>query len=213
MATPDLIDRLVADLKPVPRGAMALRIAVGLLAGVVVSTVGMMLTLGPRPDMGAAMGTGAFWMKFAYTALLAAIGVAAVLAVARPGGRVRHAAGAGIAVLAAAAIIAAIEMMITPVAEHPAMIYGSTANSCPWNIVILSLPVFAGAFWALRGLGPTHLTMAGTGAGLAAGAFGALVYSFHCTESAMPFVAIFYTAGILIAGLLGAALGRWLLRW
>jgi hypothetical protein len=213
MATPDLIDRLVADLTPVPRGAVVRRIALGIGAGVIVSAIGMLLTLGPRPQMGEAMATGAFWMKFAYTALLAAIGAVAVVAIARPAGAVRNTAVAAIVVLLVAGVLAIMQMMGAPQSEHQAMLYGATANSCPWNIVILSLPIFAGAFWALRGLAPTRLTIAGGVAGLAAGAFGALVYSFHCNESAMPFIALWYTAGVLISGVLGAALGRWLLRW
>ncbi|MEO8667327.1 MAG: DUF1109 domain-containing protein [Bauldia sp.] len=213
MATSDLIDRLVTDLAPVRRGAVARRIALGIVAGVLVSTVGMMLTIGPRPDIGVAMATGAFWMKFAYTALLAAIGAAAVVAIARPEGGVRNAALAGLLVLAACALLAMLQLTGAPALERPTLIVGETAAVCPWNIVILSLPVFAGTFWALRGLAPTRLTLAGATAGLAAGAFGALVYSFHCPESTMPFLAIWYTAGVAIAGVVGGALGRWLLRW
>ena len=78
---------------------------------------------------------------------------------------------------------------------------------------MLSLPLLIGAFWVLRGLAPTRLTLAGTAAGLAAGALGSLVYSFHCTESAMPFVAIWYTLGVLVPGLIGAIAGRFVLRW
>jgi hypothetical protein len=213
MATPDLIDRLVADLKPVPRGAVARRLALGIVPGVVVSAIAMMVSIDLRPDLAEAMATTSFWMKFAYTALLAGVGAAAVLGLARPGGGVRNAVIAGIAVLALAAILAAAELMRAPASDYPAMIMGSTALTCPWSIALLSLPVFAGTFWALRGLAPTRLTLAGAAAGLAAGGFGALVYSFHCYESAMPFVAIWYTLGVAIAGLLGAALGRWLLRW
>ncbi len=213
MATPDLIDRLVADLEPVPRGAVARRLAVGLVAGVVVSVIAMLVFLGPRPDTVTAMATMAWWMKLGYTALLAAIGAAALALVARPGGTARAAALAGVAVLVLCAAFAALEYFATPVSEHDRMIYGATWNSCPRNIVLLSLPMVIGGVWALRGLGPTHLTLAGAAVGLASGAFGALVYSFHCYESAMPFVAIWYTLGILLAGLIGAALGRWVLRW
>lgn len=213
MATPDLIDRLVADLRPVPRGAVARRVGLGLGAGILVSIAGMLLTLGPRPDMADAMATGSFWMKISYTAVLALIGAGAVAAIARPEGRLRNRVLAGLAVLAICALLAAVELIGAAPAEQAALVMGSTALTCPWSIAILSLPVFAGAFWALRGLAPTRLTLAGAAAGLAAGAFAALVYSFHCPESAMPFIAIWYTAGVAIAGGLGAALGRWLLRW
>jgi hypothetical protein len=63
----DLIERLVADLTPVRRGAVTQRIAAGIGAGVAASGVLMWLWLGLRPDLGAAVATPAYWMKFAYT--------------------------------------------------------------------------------------------------------------------------------------------------
>jgi hypothetical protein len=213
MATPDLIDRLVADLKPVPPAAVARRIGAGLVVGVAVSAVLMKLMLGIRPDLAEAAATGAFWMKFAYTAVLAGLGTVAILRMARPGGRPRGAAIATAIVVLAFAALALIQFSLAPTAARGPLVMGASANVCPWNIVILSVPVFIGAFWSLRGLAPTRLTLAGAVAGLFAGAFGALVYSFHCDESGMPFVAIWYTAGIVIPGLAGALLGRLMLRW
>jgi hypothetical protein len=93
------------------------------------------------------------------------------------------------------------------------LMMGASANVCPWRIAVLSLPVFAGAFWALGKLGPTRLVVAGAMAGLLAGAFGAWIYAFHCDESAAPFVIIWYTLGIAAIGALGGLLGRSLLRW
>jgi hypothetical protein len=210
---PDLIDRLVDDLTPVRRGAVLRRIVLGVVPAAVLSAAIMILFLGPRPDLADAMVTAAFWMKFAYTALLSALGIAAVIAIGRPDGGIRNAALAALLVFAVIAMLAIVKLSSVPAADHDRMIYGATALVCPWLIVILSLPVFAGVFWALRGLAPTRLTLAGAASGLAAGAFGALVYSFHCNESTMPFVAIWYSLGIVIAGAIGAALGRWLLRW
>src|SRR5436305_1310905 len=46
-----------------------------------------------------------------------------------------------------------------------------------------------------------------------AGAAGALVYSFHCDEFAVPFLAIWYTLGIALAGGLGAGAAKLVLRW
>ena len=77
----------------------------------------------------------------------------------------------------------------------------------------LSLPLFAGLFWSLRRLAPTRLTQAGAAAGLLAGSAAATIYAFHCTESTATFIAIWYTAGIALTTLMGAALGRFLLRW
>jgi hypothetical protein len=98
-------------------------------------------------------------------------------------------------------------------ADHAKILFGGSYDICPWRIVVLALPVFAGIFWALRKLAPTRPMLAGAVGGLAAGAAGAFVYAFHCDESGMPFVAIWYTLGIISVGALGAVLGRWSLRW
>ena len=77
----------------------------------------------------------------------------------------------------------------------------------------LSLPLFASTLWALKGLAPTRLALAGASAGLLSGALGALVYSLHCPESAAPFLAVWYVLGIAIPTLAGALLGPRVLRW
>ena len=51
------------------------------------------------------------------------------------------------------------------------------------------------------------------GAGLLAGALGALVYALHCPEMATPFLAVWYVVGMAIPTVLGAILGPRLLRW
>jgi hypothetical protein len=42
---------------------------------------------------------------------------------------------------------------------------------------------------------------------------GAVVYSLHCPEMGAPFIGTWYLLGMLIPTLIGAALGRTLLRW
>ena len=53
----------------------------------------------------------------------------------------------------------------------------------------------------------------GFGLGWIAGAPGALGYSFACPVISLAFVAICYTAGILLSGRLDCALGSRLLSW
>ena len=90
---------------------------------------------------------------------------------------------------------------------------GHSAHVCPWNILIIGLPLLAGAIWAVRGLAPTRLTLAGFVAGGAAGSLGALIYGFHCPETAAPFVAVWYTLGMAAVAAVGGVLGARLLRW
>jgi len=80
-------------------------------------------------------------------------------------------------------------------------------------IALLSIPVFVASIWAMKGLAPTQPRFAGFAAGLLAGATAALVYCFHCPESAAPFIGIWYTLGIFIPAVIGAAIGPRLLCW
>ena len=98
-------------------------------------------------------------------------------------------------------------------AERMPLILGSTWRTCPFNIAALSVPAFVAGFWALKGAAPTRLVWTGAGAGLLAGALGALVYALHCPEMATPFLAVWYVAGMAIPTALGAVLGPRLLRW
>lgn len=213
MATDDLIARLTRDLKPVPRSSVAKRLAIGLGLGFAASWLLMVWWLGMRPDITEASATMPFWGKLAYTLLLAVIGAWAVKRIAYPLGSIVINLVLMAVALFAFGILAAGIFAMAPPEMHYTMLTGKSLAVCTFNIVVLSMPLLIGAFWVLRGLAPTRLTVAGAAAGIAAGAIGSVIYSFHCTESAMPFVAIWYTLGVLIPGLIGAVAGRFFLRW
>lgn len=213
MTTNDLIARLAGELKPVSRRAVGKRVVIGLGLSFAASWLLMVWWLGMRPDLMQATGTMPFWGKFTYTLVLALIGAWAVKRIAYPLGSIRINLTLMAMVLLAFGLLAAARLAMAPPENHHAMLTGKSLAVCTFYIVMLSLPLLIGAFWVLRGLAPTRLTLAGAAAGLAAGALGSLVYSFHCTESAMPFIAIWYTLGVLITGLIGAIAGRFVLRW
>lgn len=212
MQTDDLIALLCDELKPAPRALVAGALALGLMLGLTVSTLLMFATLGPRPDLPAAMAGGAFWMKFFYVLAIGVLGLWIVERQARAG------ADAGrpfmlLAVPVVALIVAASVELSAPRADSAALIMGHSSNVCAFLILMLSLPIFAGLMLALRQLAPTRLTLAGAGAGLAAGGWAATVYAFHCPESAAPFILIWYSLGMVLAAALGALVGRYALRW
>ena len=213
MKTDDLISALSAELDPVPQHAVGGRLALGLGIGVAISAALMVLWLGVRADLMHAMMTGPFWMKFAYAFSVAIFGFGLIDRLARPDGE-----GGVFGPMILAPIVVMIALALYQLTQAPddqriAMMMGGTAQVCARNIVVLSLPVFAGLFWSLRALAPTRPSLAGALAGCLAGAAGTFIYAFHCTESAAPFVAIWYTLGIAAMGLLGALLGRLMLRW
>ena len=65
----------------------------------------------------------------------------------------------------------------------------------------------------MKGFAPTRLALAGAGAGLLAGACGALVWALHCPESPVAFFAVWHVLGVLIPTALDAVLGPRVLRW
>ena len=213
MKTDDLIDALASDTTPFARHTVGRRLAVGLALGAVVSVAIMVLWLGVRADLMDAMRTGPFWMKFAYALSVAALGFGLMDRLARPDGEGGVFGPMILAPLAIMTVLAIYQISGAPEELRMKMMLGATYQVCARNIVIVSAPIFLGLFWALRSLAPTRLTLAGAVAGVLAGAAGTYIYAFHCNESAAPFVAIWYTLGIAAVGVLGALLGRALLRW
>ena len=213
MKTDALIERLCERADPVSTLAAARALLIGTGAGALVSAAAMVLWLGVRPDLMQATGTPAYWMKFFYTLLFALAGLWTLERLSRPGARTRTQMTLEALPFAAIALWALMRLAMAPAPMRMPMAMGHSSHVCPWRIVILSLPVFAGVLWGLRKLAPTRTVLAGGAAGLAAGALGAFIYAFHCDESAAAFVALWYTFGIVAVGAIGAIVGRFLLRW
>ena len=209
----DLIDRLATDLRPVPANLPDRRLTLGLAAGLVLTALLMLAWLGLRPDLAAALATPIFWGKFAFTLVLTIAGFAAARNLSRPGGTLRGAAIATVAIIAVTGAAGIVQMLSSAPAEVRSLIMGGSALLCPFYIVALSGPVFIATVLVMRRLAPTNLSAAGFAAGLLSGAAGAFVYAFHCTESGLPFITLWYTAGVLATALIGAVLGRYVLRW
>jgi len=92
-------------------------------------------------------------------------------------------------------------------------VLGHSALPCVALIAMLSLPILAALFAALRSLAPTRLRAAGAAAGALAGGIAAAAYALHCIEMTLPFVAVWYVLGMAVPAALGALLApRWL-RW
>lgn len=213
MQTDDLIAHLTGELEPV-RGAEVVRIlAAGLALGLLGSALLMAVTIGIRPDIIQAMGGSAFWLKFTYTLVIVILGLKLVERMGRPGTDASWPALLLAVPVVTLMSMMAMQMMPADSATRHALLMGHSADVCSVLIAGLALPLFAGLFWALRRLAPTRLTEAGAAAGLLAGSAAATIYAFHCTESTATFIAIWYTAGIALTTLMGAGLGRFLLRW
>src|SRR5688572_23453422 len=144
MLTSDLIDRLAADLRPLPSRAALSRLVVGLLVGGLVALAFVWLTLGPRSDFPDAVQTVAFWRKWTYALAVAASAVWVCLRLARPEG----ASGRFLLVLAVPLLAfwgpALIELRAAAPGERADLWLGQSALACPWLIALFAIPVFAG---------------------------------------------------------------------
>jgi hypothetical protein len=212
MRTDDLIAQLSDGLEPMPAGTVSRILQRAVALGLLGSAVLMLLVLRPRSDMATAILSVGMWTKLAYTFALAAFGFWLVERAGRPGADLHRPALLLALPILAIALLAAMQMSV-PAADVHRLVMGHSSRVCAFLVALTALPTLAATFWALRRLAPTRLTLAGIGAGLFAGAAGAFVYSFHCTEGSAPFIGLWYTLGIALTAGIGGLLGRPLLRW
>lgn len=213
MRTDDWVSLLATGAGAVEPHQAARRYAIALGGGALGATLLMIALLGPRPDLAAAALLPMFWGKIGFVASLAAASLFIALRLSKPGRRLAWLPGALLAPVAAIWLLAAVVLSQAAPAQRSALFFGDTWNSCPFLIALLSAPMFVAVLWAMKGLAPTRLRLAGAAAGLLAGAIGTLVYSLHCPEMGAPFIGFWYLLGMLIPTTLGTLLGPRLLRW
>jgi hypothetical protein len=211
--TDDLVAMLAAGAVPVEPGTAARRYATALAWGASGATLLMLILLGVRADLGDAVRLPMFWVKLAFPVCLAAAALYATARLSRPGVQLGRVPAALAAPVLAMWLFAAFVLLSSAAGDRDALIFGSTWSVCPLLVALLALPAFVAAMWAMRGLAPTRLTLAGAAAGLLSGTVGALIYAIHCPEMDAPFLAIWYLLGMLIPAAAGALVGPRLLRW
>lgn len=209
--TDDLIEALTLDTRPA-RGIPPRLMAAAALGGLATFVL-LVLWLGFRPDLALATATRMFWMKAAYTALLALGGFWAIERASRPTGSPRSGMILALTVFALLAAVGIWQFMHAEATDRMPMLMGHSWRRCPRNILVLGLPILAAVLLAVRGLAPARLTLAGTASGLFAGGVAATIYGLHCPEHTMAFVAVWYSLGVAAVTALGAILGHWVLRW
>lgn len=213
MQTPDLIEQLTTDLRPVSEHAGLSRLLIGVLLGAVIALGAVWLTLGPRADLADAVFSVPFWRKGLFALSITGAALWLCVRLGRPDG-----APGGLPWLLASpflvlAILAWFEIRHTPAGARVEVWLGKSAVVCPWIIAALALPIFVGVLFAFRHLAPTRQRFAGFCAGCLAGGAATVVYVIHCPESAASFVATWYSAGILLSAIIGMLVGPRVLRW
>lgn len=212
MRTDELVQALVADRTTAapPLGA---QFAWALGAGLLLSAAGFWLVLGPRGDIAAAVGTVRFDIKIVEVILLAVTAFAVVLQIGRPvpvrGWRV-------VALIAAPALLFATvvaELFAVPSSQWLVRLIGTNSRVCLTAIPLMSLPLLAAFMVVLRRGAPASGVVAGAVAGLAASGLAAVLYATHCPDDSPLFVAVWYPIAIGGVSVVGALVGRVLLRW
>ena len=212
MKTENFIAALVAD-GPSIETPIARKVALALGCGLALSAAIFFWQLGWRADIGEARGTLPFLFKFVATAALLIPAALLTAHLARPD------ATPGLwgwALLIAPLLLAAgssADLIASPANAWIIKLVGTNAVACVTLIVLLSSAPFAALFLALSQGAPAKPGLAGTVAGIAAGALAATLYAMHCTDDSPLFVATWYTIGVGIIALAGSVLGERLLRW
>lgn len=214
MKTDDFVALLARTAGPVAPNVPRRRFTAALGWGMFGTMLAMAVSLGVRSDLAEVVLLPMFWLKIAFPSAVAVATCYLAVRLALPGARLGRAPGTTIAALFAAVWLLAIAALLSAApAERSHLVFGTTWLECLVSIPLLSLPVFAAVVWAMKGLAPTRLSLAGGAAGLLAGAVGAAVYALHCPELEAPFIAIWYVLGMLVPAIGGALIGPHLLRW
>jgi hypothetical protein len=107
----------------------------------------------------------------------------------------------------------ALEMSQTPSSTWPNRLWGGNPLACFSFVVALSLPILAAALLAMRAGAPTRPRLAGAMAGLLAGGIATALYTIHCPENSLFFVASWHVMAVLAVAACGAFVARRCLHW
>ena len=213
MKTEELVAMLATRVSAVEPNGATRRYGIALTCGVAGSALLMTELLGVRRDLGEAVRLPMFWVKLVYVACLGLTSTIIAMRLSRPGMAVGGVAGALALVIIAMWALGAVVLSGAGPAERAHLLFGTTSKTCPFFISLLSVPVFLAVTWAMKGLAPTRLRLAGAAAGLLSGSLAAVVYTLHCPEMAAPFLGTWYLLGVIVPTAIGMLLGPRLLRW
>jgi hypothetical protein len=213
MRTEEFAALLATGAGPVERASVLRRYAIAAAWGLPGAVLLMATLLGLRAELGQEMRLPMFWVRLAYVAGLAVASVLLATRASIPGARLGGSAAALAAPVLVMWTLAVVALARAEPGGREHLLFGDTWTTCGFSIATLSVPMLIATLWAMKGLAPTRLRLAGAAAGALAGATGALAYTLHCPELAAPFLGFWYLLGILIPTTLGAALGPRVLRW
>jgi hypothetical protein len=213
MRTDQLIESLVAELKPIDRARVSRALLSALTIGAMAALLIMFAVFGSVPNLLGRPHPEVFVSKLLFGVGVAATAAAFLPKLARPRAGMRNSPALIFLPFVAIIAAAASALASVPVTVWYDMIFEDHSVRCLFTIPLLAIPPFMALVCALRLGAPTDLSSAGEIAGLVAAGLGATACALPCVDYWIPAVAIWYGVPIGICALLGAKLGPRLLRW
>jgi len=211
MKTDSFIAFLAKGAQVEPKPAIGPRLLGTASLGLIVSLTLVVVVIGFLPK--ATFATLSPWMKLTYTLLLVAVASYLTTGLSQPLARLAWPLKGLWLTWLTMLGVGAWTLYQTPTPDRLDHLLGQTWLLCPWTVLLVSLPGLVLLQRTMRSFAPTALKEAGFASGLLAGALGATAYALACPEDSAAFVAIWYTLGILLTGVVGAFASRWLMRW
>jgi len=211
--TEDLINALSRGVEPAERPRWRMKMAITLIAGLIVAAVLVAIGLGVRPDIGTARMP--IMMKSLFAALAAAVILPVAVQLMKPGRPLGWRIGA-VALFVAVCAIATITALMGEMPEQRWQAWMGGEGRAPWCVVlipILAVPAAALLTWFMRAFSPTRITLTGAAIGALSGGVSAMAYAMYCPTDSVAFVTTWYTLAIAVCAALGALIGSKFLRW
>lgn len=211
MKTDRLIDALAHDSGATPRYVAERRLAIAGIAGLAIALAMVVTVFGVREDFGGS--STVVLVKAAFGVVALAVALPLLLELARPNTSARRAVAPAALFVATSAAIAIGAFLLTPPEARMNAWVGGGMPECLYRIPLLAVPVAVALFLAVRGLGPTRLTLAGASIGGVSGSIAAIAYSSCCQMDTALYVASWYLAAILLCSAAGAVVIGRALKW
>jgi hypothetical protein len=213
MQTHDLISLMIASHRPVDTGRLRRATWLCALCALAATAGLVLLTLGPRHDLGHA------WLTVPVLAkVLLGVGVAGVALPLfqlslRPGRNPARRLPWVLVPVLLAATWAALALVRTPSEQWNALIFGRYWQACVIAVPLYALcPLIVLLLLARRGA-PVDAPLTGACAGLASAGLATIAYALHCPDDAAPFLATWYTLAIATVTAVGTLVFPRFLRW
>lgn len=211
MRTDDLITLMVHDLPNQPR-----KISTVLLrwwpAAAAVAGIGFLAVAGVRSDL-LGSGIAPTLIKFAFGALLALAAITGALQLSRPEARPGASAKWLMGIAVFLGLVVTTDLLRLGLDAWSMRLFGKGVLACLTLIPALAAVPLAVSIIALRRGATTAPAAAGALAGLASAGLAILAYGLFCNEDSPLFISTWYSMAALIAGFVGALLGRAFLKW